>query len=389
MTHTNLFYTSINNYYLPKARVLAKSVKKYCPDVFFSLVLADQLPHDWNIENEPFDEVLQIKDIDVPVDNLDLWIYTHSVVELCTAIKGPALVHYLNTGYKNVIYLDPDIAVFHDLEPLYDILTKYDVVLTPHQTIPEKTDIGVIDNEICSLRYGVYNYGFYAVSNTDNGRSYANWWSKRLVDHCYDDIPSGLFTDQKWGDIVPCLFDNIKIWEHPGANVATWNISNREMSTRNEHIIVNEEPLLFYHFSGFDSGAFFSMSKKWGNNNDPLNYLREWYITSLDREGQQSVCKGDCCYDFYDNGEKVENWHRRILRDRNAVSSFFKNTNPYITAQEKSYYAWLKNEATLPHSHTDGTDYYKNQLDMIMSSRSYKLALKLKAIKNKIVGKKQ
>ena len=388
MKSKNLVYTSINNYYLPKARVLAKSVKKYCPDVFFSLVLADQLPTGWDIEKEPFDEVLQIKDINVQVSNLDLWIYMHSVVELCTAIKGPALVHYLNAGYKNVIYLDPDIAVFHGLEPLYDILTKYDVVLTPHQTIPEKTDIGVIDNEICSLRYGVYNYGFYAVSNTDNGRNYANWWSKRLVDHCYDDIPSGLFTDQKWGDIVPCLFENVKIWKHPGANVATWNISNRELIHKNGQIIVNGEPLLFYHFSGFDSGGFLAMSKKWGNNNEVISFLQDWYISSLDKEGQQEVGKCKCYFDFYDNGEPVEKWQRKILRERNDVLSYFNDINPYIVSQKKSYYYWFHDESNFPSRGNDEVAYYKQQLDLILSSRSYKVAQILKSIKNTIFRKK-
>lgn len=389
MKNINLFYTSINNYYLPKARVLAKSVKKHCPDAFFSLVLSDQLPPDWDISKEPFDEVLQIKDINVPVENLDLWIYMHSVVELCTAVKGPALVHYLEAGYKNVIYLDPDIAVFHSLETLYELLEKYDVVLTPHQTIPEKTDDGVRDNEICSLTYGVYNYGFYAVSNTENGRDYANWWSKRLVDHCFDDIPHGLFTDQKWGDIVPCLFDNVKIWKHPGANVATWNISNRKLSTQNGQFTANGEPLLFYHFSGFDSGAFLKMAQKWAGENKAFASLRDWYISSLDKEGQQDVKRGNCYYDFYDNGEAIETWQRHLFRERQDVFNYFKDTNPYIISQHKSFYAWFHDKSNLPTPTEEDINYYKNELNRILSSRSYKVALKLKAIKIALFGKKK
>ena len=40
MNKDNLFYTSINNNYLPKARVLAKSVKEQVRDATFYLVLA-------------------------------------------------------------------------------------------------------------------------------------------------------------------------------------------------------------------------------------------------------------------------------------------------------------------------------------------------------------
>ena len=52
------FYTSINNNYLAKARVLAKSVKQYCKDAKFSLVLSDRVLEDIDWSKEPFDEII-------------------------------------------------------------------------------------------------------------------------------------------------------------------------------------------------------------------------------------------------------------------------------------------------------------------------------------------
>ena len=84
------FYTSININYLPKARVLAKSVKHYCKDAKFSLVFSDRLPDEIQAEQEPFDEIITVQELGIPVKNLDFWIYEHTVVELCTAVKGQA-----------------------------------------------------------------------------------------------------------------------------------------------------------------------------------------------------------------------------------------------------------------------------------------------------------
>ena len=84
------------------------------------------------------------------------------------------------------------------------MLDKNSVLFTPHQTEPAKNIRGIIDEEICSLKHGVYNFGFFAVKNDKNGLNFLNWWNDRLMEFCYDDIPNGLFTDQKWADWFPC-----------------------------------------------------------------------------------------------------------------------------------------------------------------------------------------
>lgn len=382
MNKDNLFYTSINNNYLPKARVLAKSVKEQVKDATFYLVLADDFPEGWDLSKEPFDKVYQIKDLDVDVPNIHMWTFIHSVVELCTAVKGPALLKFLNEGFENVIYLDPDIAVFDPMEELFDILDHNDIILTPHQTHYEKEEEAVVDNEICSLIYGVYNYGFYAVHNSENGKDYAKWWSDRLISHCYDDIPHGLFTDQRWGDIVPCLFDNVKIWKHPGANVSTWNLTHRNVTKEKDTFYVNGKPLLFYHFSGFDSGNQLVMLDKYSKGNNVLYELRSWYISQLEQNGQIKYATYKSVYNFFSNGEMISNGQRLTLRKRGDLQNSFRDSNPFMV-ERGGYYYWAKKHANeiLP------TGDYAQQLNEILNSRSYRLVCKLKKIKNKVLLK--
>ena len=89
------FFTSVTSNYIPKARVLARSVKTHNPDAVFSLMLADQLPEDVNLADEPFDEVYFLENLGITF--LEAWIFKHSLVELCTAVKGPTFLKIFQT----------------------------------------------------------------------------------------------------------------------------------------------------------------------------------------------------------------------------------------------------------------------------------------------------
>ena len=121
------FFTSINNCYLPKARVLAKSIKKFLPNSTVILILSDKIPQEILLENEPFDEIITIDKLGIPIENLNMWIYKHSVIELCTAVKGQALLNLLEK-YDRVVYFDPDIVLFDKLDILDNLLDKYDII---------------------------------------------------------------------------------------------------------------------------------------------------------------------------------------------------------------------------------------------------------------------
>lgn len=387
------FYTSINNNYLAKARVLAKSVKQYCKDAKFSLVLSDRVLEDIDWSKEPFDEVITVDQLGIPVKHLPQWIYIHTVVELCTAVKGQALVNFLENGSDKVVYLDPDIAVFDDLHEMEQLLDQYDVLLTPHQTIPESKERDIINNEICSLKHGIYNFGFYAVKNSPNGLKFARWWRDRLVQFCYDDIPNGLFTDQRWGDLAPAMFEGIHILRDPGYNVSTWNVTTRTVTKESDgRYFVNGVPLKFYHFSGFDSGNQEIMLNLQGNGNPNLYELREWYIQRQDEEGQQTYYSIPSIYNFYDNGEKIAKEERLLMRKRQDLMDYFEKTDPSVVEQERSYYKWYRSE--MAEEIVARNEYEKKiqdlqeELSAIYRSRSWKVALKLQHVAAKLRGEK-
>lgn len=322
------FFTSVTACYIPKARVLAKTLKKHNEDAVMHLVISDDLPAGFDIGKEDFDYVWNIEDI-IEVENFRKWSFMHDVVELCTAVKGAAAIRIIKElELDRLVYLDPDIGVFDSLAPVSDMLDENSVLFTPHSTAPASTPRGIVDDELCALKYGVYNFGFLAVKSDADGMRFLHWWNDRLMDYCYDDIPNGMFTDQKWGDIAPGLFDFIKIVHLPEYNVATWNLSHRTVSgSQQEGWFVNGRPLRFFHFTGYDSGAHRVMLALHAKPGDPVWELSQLYERWLDEAGQKELGKLVYKYATYDNGRKIEKRHRKLFRMRSDVYDFF--TDPY------------------------------------------------------------
>ena len=331
-------YTSITSNYLPKARVLAESVKRQDANILFHLVLCDVAPVGFSLDEEPFDSVILAEEL--VAEHFATWAFGHSVVELCTAVKGAALeCIFTRHSADQVYYFDPDIVVFGRLGDLQAALSNTSVVLTPHLTDPEMTDRGILDNELSALLHGVFNLGFVGVRNTEEGRRFAQWWATRLHSYCHDDLRRGIFTDQKWVDLAPCFFEGVQILRSPAFNVATWNISNRKATgSLDSGIFINDEPLGFYHFSGFDSGDQATMLEVYGSDSPVLQDLRNWYIAECESKGQSDIGSIGCRYDFFSTGERIVQSYRVLYRQREDLQKSYPN--PYLVSGPHCYKAW-------------------------------------------------
>lgn len=333
-------FTSITSNYLPKARVLAESVKRHAPQAVFHLVLSDNPPPGFDLSQEPFDNLITTDSL--PLDNPAGWCFSHTVVELCTAVKGLALeAIFERHDADRVFFFDPDMVVFGRFEELVAALDESSLLLTPHQTDPEQTDDAIRDNEMASLQFGVFNLGFVGVRNDTEGRRFARWWRDRLLHYCHDDLPKGLFTDQKWVNLAPCFFDNIRVLRSPAFNVATWNITQREATgSMATGVSINGEPLGFYHFSGFDSGAQEVMLNKYGSNSPVLYELREWYIDTCRQKGQEEMGQLPSRYASYEDGTPIRREERVLYRQREDLRAAFPD--PFSTAGNGGYRAWYR-----------------------------------------------
>jgi hypothetical protein len=342
-------FTSAAVNYLPKVRALCRSIKQYHPTFHVVFALVDSKP-DWlDVSLEPFDEIISINDLEIR--NLKSWIFQHNLVELCTGIKPQILNKLLKRNdCEAVIYFDPDMVLFSGLDDLLQELAQANIALTPHLTSPESTLEAIVDNEICSLKHGVYNLGFLAVRKCSETDRFARWWAERLYYFCRDDIKEGLFTDQRWIDFVPVFFDGVKILKSARFNVASWNLTTRKLTGDFESgFFVDGLPLGFYHFTGFDRGDHAIMAEKGAPGNKSVEALINWYIAETNSANNALPQKSEWSFAAFSNGVPILPEYRQIYRDRPDLQKTFPD--PFEASQAYSYYRWILNHGVFEYPH--------------------------------------
>ena len=333
-------FTSAAFNYIPKVRMLFQSLRAHHPEFVLHLALADKLHPEIDLSSEPFDEVMPLDELDIP--NVTGWAFCHQIVELATAIKPFALQKLLaREDCEQVLYMDPDTVAFSRLDDVLQSLSNHSVVLTPHLTSPETTIEGVMDNEISCLKHGVYNLGFVGVRSDDEGRRFAKWWGDRIYSFCRDDIKNGLFTDQRWIDLVPAFFENVGILKSPRLNVATWNLRTRLFQgSLEEGFSVDGFPLGFYHFTGFDSGAHRVMADRNAAGNKSVQQLIDWYHAQTSKLSDDPLARVPWAYANYSDGSVVTAAQRIIYRDRIDLQGSFHD--PFDAS---GYLQWWQQQA--------------------------------------------
>lgn len=337
-------YTSFSFSYLNRARVLATSLRRQHPDWVIWAVLTDKEPEGFHfdLEGEEFDRLVTAEDLYGA--ETDRWLFGHDIVEACTAVKGRALLHILDQpDAEKVFYFDPDIGVFNDMSAVSDLLDTYSIVLTPHQVDPEPQEdtLAIIDNEVASLAYGTFNLGFIAVNSGPEARRFARWWDERLHDWCHDRLDIGVFVDQKWCNLVPCFFDDVKILRDPGYNVASWNLSQRKMHfDETGRALINGQPLRFYHFTKLGPTGDM-MTRRYARNNTEIHELWWWYRHQVEAFTDPAIPKGWWYYGTFDNGTAIRKPIRELYRTRADLKAAFaepRQTGP------GSFFEWLEFE---------------------------------------------
>ena len=238
--------TIVAHNYLPQARILAESFKKFHPDSTFYIVIVDRPIEARLVESDSF-QVVAITDVDFGAEGFSHLAAIYDVTEFATSVK-PFVLKQLVSSHDCVFYLDPDIKIFASLLPLVEKTVELGWSLTPHSMKPiERNNRQPTEQEIKGA--GIYNLGYVGVSK--QATEMLEWWAERLRRDCIIDVPNQLFTDQRWIDMAVGIFP-VHIERSTSYNVAYWNLDHRRLWKDGETYMVDDDVLRFFHFSGYD-----------------------------------------------------------------------------------------------------------------------------------------
>lgn len=331
--------TIVSKNYLAYARVLAESLRRYHPDSHFFVLLVDRVDGAFDPRGEPF-TLVEIEQLAIP--DLPRFCFQYNVLELNTAAK-PYFLSYLfeKYGARKVIYLDPDIMVFHDLNALSGLLDRHPIVLTPHMLAPLDDDRH--PNELDILKTGTYNLGFIALSRQPTTFPFLDWWQSRLYTGCQANFARGLFVDQRWIDLVPGYFAGVHISRDAGYNVAYWNLHERAVTLSDGQARVNDGPCYFFHFSGYnplDPGRVSKYQERYEMADvGDARFLYEKYRERLLAHDFEAARRWPYAFGRFDNGVAIPDLVRRIYLKLGDEARAFGN--PFAAGPD-SFYQWLR-----------------------------------------------
>ena len=313
----NAIFTICAKNYLAQALTLRDSVIAHNPETDMYIFLADEMT----------DEVMGLDLIalqDSWIPNWQDMAFKYNVIEFATSIKPFCFNKLFKEGHEKVIYLDPDIFVTDDLSTIFDSLETFSMVITPHYNHIETKYTGAVTEEEL-LFVGIYNLGFGAIKNNEIGKQIVEWWQNRLFDKCYADKDDALHVDQRWIDFLPGFFPNdVLVSHHPGINIAIWNLHERELKIKDDKYVIKDlrtktsNPLLFFHFSGFDPYNRTVINRRHPRFNvevfPSFIPIINGYADTVYKNNYDKYSKLKYSFNKFKNGSVIIPLHRRLYR---------------------------------------------------------------------------
>lgn len=330
--------TIISSNYLPLARTMVQSYRRYHPDGRMFVLLLDR-PNDTDLSGEPW-ETVYADELGLG-DELKALRMLYDGYELSMALR-PAFVLYLmrEKGVEHLAMMDSDLYFTGKLEGADALLKEHaiSICVSIRKPIPED-GFRPQDNDF--ILAGSLNGGFIICRKCDETIRTMEWlWGKLRKSSFYRPY-EGFFGDQKWLDLWPSLMDTLGIIKRKEWNVACWNMHERPVTKENGVYRAGGVPMAFFHFSGYrpDEPDVLSMHQ---NRYDiralpAVHELAGTYRSELLGNGYDEWKERGYGWNSFENGVAVSGAIRRAYEEIDGPRRF---PEPH-KAGRSSFFEWL------------------------------------------------
>ncbi|NLM44962.1 MAG: hypothetical protein GX201_13280 [Clostridiales bacterium] len=241
---TNNYCTIISKEYLIKGIALYDSISRYDDSFHLWICTMDKSSDDLMKRlNLPNTTVIHVSNI----ENSSLLEArkTRTTTEYCWTVKASFIKYIFKIlkSIKSIIYLDADVYMFSQANLLFEQLKKNHVLLTSHNFSQRFHHL--------YKQKGRYNAGIIGFRNGQKGLELLDWWERKCIQWCYDQVTPSKFGDQKYLEFIGKRNTRVYIADSIASNAAMWNIAGSRIEYFEEKVYINREKLIFFHFSSF------------------------------------------------------------------------------------------------------------------------------------------
>jgi hypothetical protein len=160
----------------------------------------------------------------------------------------PHIIRYVfdhASDAHRVAYLDSDLFFFGAVAEMWNAAGQAPVAIIPHNFHPGAKHLA---------RFGDYNVGWVSFTRSGQGLACLDFWAESCAEWCRD-VPDGdRFADQGYLGRFHKFAVDLAVVRHKGCNLGPWNIGNYRIHLDDTRVMVDEDPLIFFHFAGFKRG---------------------------------------------------------------------------------------------------------------------------------------
>ena len=239
------FCTYFDHRYLARGLALHASLSRHSPDcILWVLCLSDVCAQALRQLARPGLRPVTLAELEHFDPELAACKGNRSLVEYYFTCSPclPRYVFQMVPSTQSITYLDSDLYFFADAEEIFRTIGNCSVGITPHRFTPRA--------QSSHGKFGKYNVGLLYFRRDVAGLACLEWWRQQCIHWCYDRLEGERYADQKYLEQFEGLFPGVCNIDHPGVNLAPWNIATHTMEASETGPKVDGRPLIFFHFQG-------------------------------------------------------------------------------------------------------------------------------------------
>jgi len=239
------FATLFDINYLSRGLALIDSLSKHSSQSYklFVLSLDEKVAAYFNDKNTYPVHIIRLHEIEAHFPKLVEAKKNRSTVEYYFTLSPYLPLYILETfcEVNQITTMDADLYFFDDPALIFNKYPDASVLITPHNFSADLLHL---------TAFGKYNVSFQSFKRDEPGMKCLKGWCADCLAWCHDyyDAENNRFADQKYLDRWEAKFSQVQDINMPEAGLAPWNIESYNYSFQNGHVLVNGQPLIYFHF---------------------------------------------------------------------------------------------------------------------------------------------